>query len=161
MRPRSTWDRALKSNLGMGPLRGMVRTCPGHRPVESTEERLSIEDADLDLIPGSVDRRNLCDWPGCGPFLQSRLGTGRHQRIGRTWDIDLTAASINSPFRILAGAEVVTVSPPGIGDGHLIWPRKSQTLQTVHGMVRPLQSQLRCGNRCLWSITVGVPVSRG
>jgi subtilisin-like proprotein convertase family protein len=94
-------------------------------PWNATEERLSIEDADLDpqqhpnsqwlaevyvIQPADEDPFSNHAWE---PVLVSGAPGG-------TWDIDMTAPSINSPVQdAWPGAEVVTVSPPGFGDGHL------------------------------------------
>ena len=93
--------------------------------MESTEERLSIEDADLDpqLHPGSqwIAEVYVIQPADVDPFSNHAWEpVGISGSAGATWDIDMTAASINSPIQdAWPGAEVVTVSPPGIGDGHL------------------------------------------
>ena len=94
-------------------------------PWDQTEERLSIEDADLDpqLHPGSqwVAEVYVIQPADVDPFSNHAWEpVGISGSAGATWDIDMTAASINSPVQdAWPGAEVVTVSPPGIGDGHL------------------------------------------
>ncbi|OUU24235.1 MAG: hypothetical protein CBC13_03900 [Planctomycetia bacterium TMED53] len=94
-------------------------------PWDGIEERLSVEDSDLDpqqnpgsqflaevyvIQPADVDPFSNHAWE---PISVSGSPGG-------TWNIDMTAPAINSPVQdAWPGAEVITVSPPGIGDGHL------------------------------------------
>ena len=103
-------------------------------PWNETEERLSIEDADLDpqLHPGSqwLAEVYVIQPADVDPFSNHAWEpVSISGSPGGTWDIDMTAESINSPVQdAWPGAEVVTVSPPGIGDGHLYLASKVRDL---------------------------------
>ncbi len=94
-------------------------------PWNAIEERLSVEDADLDpqQNPGSqlLAEVYVIQPADVDPFTNHAWEpVSISGSPGGTWNIDMTAEAVNSPVQdAWPGAQVVTVSPPGIGDGHL------------------------------------------
>lgn len=99
-------------------------------PWNPTEERLSIEDVDLDPSQNPASQF-VAEVYVIQPADEDPFSNHAWEPVtvsgspGGTWEIDMSAVATNSPVQeAWPNSEIVTVSPSGTGDGHLFLASK-------------------------------------